>query len=340
MSTTQVSESVPRNIVRDGALRNQLLLRRDRLQGAIPAARSAEPLVALLREVDSALERMQAGTFGICETCHDTIENHRLLADPLCRNCLDHLSPAEQRALERDLDLAYQVQRGLLPRPGFAPAGWRIAYQYEPLGAVSGDYCDLIVLDDGTGYFLLGDVMGKGVAASMLMSHLHAIFRSLTTATRQVHELVAKANRIFCEGTLSTFFATLVCGRLGADGQVEICNAGHCHPLHLHDGSVSRIESTGLPLGLFADAEYTSCRTTLAADDSLVVYSDGVSEASNVDGEQYGVERLAQVTRRHGMLSPDRLVTALLANWDGFRSSAPRTDDWTVMAVRRESRAS
>jgi len=336
MSTTQLPQPTPKNVIRDTALRNQLLKRRERLEDAIPETRQPEPLVALLREVDSALERMQAGTFGICETCHDTIESDRLLADPLCRNCLDHLSPAEQRALERDLDLAYQVQRGLLPRADIAPKGWRMAYQYEPLGAVSGDYCDLIVLEDGTGYFLLGDVMGKGVAASMLMSHLHAIFRSLTMATRQVHELVAKANRIFCEGTLSTFFATLVCGRLDMDGEVEICNAGHCHPLHLHGGTVSRIDSTGLPLGLFNDAEYTSCRKTLAADDTLLVYSDGLSEASNAASEQYGVERLSQALGRHGALVPDRLVAALVANWDGFRSSAPRTDDWTVMAVRRE----
>jgi sigma-B regulation protein RsbU (phosphoserine phosphatase) len=212
-----------------------------------------------------------------------------------------------------------------------------MAYQYEPLGAVSGDYCDLIVLEDGTGYFLLGDVMGKGVAASMLMSHLHAIFRSLITATRQVHELVAKANRIFCEGTLSSFFATLVCGRLSPNGEVEICNAGHCYPLHLHGGSVSRIDSTGLPLGLFSDAEYSSCRKTLAAGDTLVVYTDGVTEASNGTGEQFGIDRLSQALRRQGTMAPDQLVAALIANWDGFRSSVPRTDDWTVMAVRREA---
>ena len=309
--------------------------RRKRLQGTIPELRNPEPLVELLRDVDAALERMQAGTFGICETCHDTIENHRLLADPLCRNCLDHLSPTEQRALERDLDLAYQIQRGLLPRPGLAPKGWRMAYQYEPLGAVSGDYCDLIFLEDGSGYFLVGDVMGKGVAASMLMSHLHATFRSLTTVTRQVHELVAMANRIFCEGTLLSIFATLVCGRLGEDGEVEICNAGHCYPLHVHDGSISFTESTGMPLGLFRDAEYTCCRKTLATNDTLLIYSDGVSEASN-GAEQYGVERLCQELRQHRTLAPDRLVAALMANWDGFRASAPRADDVTVVAVRRE----
>src|SRR5262249_292655 len=78
-----------------------------------------------------------------------------------------------------------------------------------------------------------------------------------------------------------------------------------------------------------------SCRKTLAADDSLLIYSDGLSEASNAASEQYGVERLSQALRKHGSLAPDRLVAALMANWDGFRSTAPRPEDWTVMALRR-----
>src|SRR5262245_51595405 len=138
MDQLEKQPSPATNVVRDAALRKQLITRRERLHAAIPTVTNADRARELLREVDSALERMQAGTFGICEACHDAIENDRLLVDPLCRNCLDHLSPTEQRALERDLDLAYQVQRGLLPRPGLAPNGWRVAYQYEPLGAVSG----------------------------------------------------------------------------------------------------------------------------------------------------------------------------------------------------------
>jgi sigma-B regulation protein RsbU (phosphoserine phosphatase) len=323
--------------VRDAALQTQLTIRRERLRGVLPNARSSGPLQELLGQVDAALERMEQGTFGICETCHEEIENDRLLADPLCRNCLDHLSPAEQRALERDLDLAFQVQRGLLPKPGRVAGGWTMAYHYQPVGPVSGDYCDLIRLEDGTGICLLGDVMGKGVAASMLTAHLHAIFRSLSATTQPPNELVAKANRVFCEGTVSAFFATLVCGRLSAGGNVEICNAGHCYPLHHHDGTVSRFEATDLPLGLFGDAEYATCQRRLSRGDRLVIHSDGLSEASNGAGEAYGTERLAELLRRRPSLPPDQVIAELLGDVGRFRGGAPVADDLTVMVIQREN---
>ena len=127
---------------------------------------------------NAALARMDEGTFGTCETCHDSVEKERLLSDPLIRFCLDHLTHEEQRALESDLELAARIQKGLLPPPEMSAAGWQVRYHYEPLGPVSGDYCDVLESDSGL-LFLFGDVSGKGVAASMLMSHLHATFRSL-----------------------------------------------------------------------------------------------------------------------------------------------------------------
>jgi sigma-B regulation protein RsbU (phosphoserine phosphatase) len=321
--------------IRDAVLRGHLLARRQKLQTLMPEIPEAGHLVQLLQEVDSALDRMEGGTYGICETCHDPIEPDRLLVDPLCRNCIDHLSAAQQRALERDLDLAFQVQRGLLPQPGLTIDGWTVAYHYEPVGPVSGDYCDLIPLADG-GLFIIGDVMGKGVAASMLMAQLHAIFRSLASATSSVGELLAKANRIFCEGTLSSFFATVLCGRIGTAGAVEISNAGHCLPWHVKDGRAASIESTGLPLGLFCDGEYTSRNLRLDKGDSLVLYSDGLTEAFNPDHEQYGTRRLARLLEDRGRLSPQELLAASLEDQKSFRAGAPATDDLTLMVLRRE----
>ena len=101
--------------VQEAFLRDQLLDRRQRLETALVSSRGSESLLQLLDEVDSALERMKAGTYGICETCHDTIEEDRLITDPLIRYCLDHLTPSQRRALEQDLELASQLQRGLLP---------------------------------------------------------------------------------------------------------------------------------------------------------------------------------------------------------------------------------
>jgi len=335
--------------IRDTVLKNQLLTRRERLRTILPSDERHEAgpnvgrLRELLREVDSALERMQTGTFGICETCHDPIENDRLLVDPLCRNCIDHLSPAEQRALERDLDLAFQVQRGLLPKPSLAGHGWTLAYHYEPAGPVSGDYCDWIAGADGDSHFFVGDVTGKGVAASMLMAQLHAIFRSLAATTPSPCQLLTKANRIFCEGTLSSYFATVVGGRVGADGEVEISNAGHCLPMHLSacgksatGAAIASVQSTGLPLGIFCDTEYSSQTLTLEKGDSLVLYSDGLTEAFNPSREQYGTPRLSSLLQQQAELAPQELLAVTLEDLQRFRAGAPRSDDLTIMIIRRE----
>jgi len=324
--------------VRDKALREQLQSRRQRLRAAMALEQSPEQIVALLEEVDAALARMEDGTFGLCETCHDTIENDRLLANPLCRNCLDHLSSQEQRALERDLDLAFQVQRGLLPQDGCAVDGWSLVFQYEPAGSVSGDYCDLIRLENETALCMVGDITGKGIAASMLMAHLHAIFRSLATAARPVADLVGAANRVFCQGTPSSHFATLVCGSLGVGGAVEICNAGHCRPLHVSRKGVAAVEPTGVPLGVMCDWEYTSHRIHLDSGDSLVLYTDGVSESFNDENQQYGCERLTALLGHRGRLGPKELLNSIVSDVQGFRSRNRKQDDLTAMVIQRTGR--
>src|SRR4029078_13011064 len=98
------------------------------------------------------------------------------------------------------------------------------------------------------------------VAASMMMTQLHAIFRSLGPTGCRVPELVARANRIFCEGTIFSFFSPLACGKLPPSRSIEVCNAGHCSPLHVHRGEVTPLKTTGLPLGIFNDGEY-GCQT-------------------------------------------------------------------------------
>jgi len=318
-------------------LREQLVHRRGRLQSVIATRRAGNGLVELLSEVDSALERMENGTYGICEVCHETVEAERLIVDPLMRYCLDHLTREQQRALEQDLQLAAEMQRELLPRQGLKHHGWEIAYHYQPLGPVSGDYCDVITRNsDGDGLlFVLGDASGKGVAASMLMAHLHAIFRTLVATGLPVHELVRQAGRVFCETTMSPYFATLVCGRATASGEVEICNAGHCPPLLVRGPEVTSLEATGLPLGMFCDGGYSARRLTLAPGDTLFLYTDGVSECRSESHEEYGEERLARAVAEGRSLPLEALVRTTMNHLADFRGGAPVLDDLAVMAVRR-----
>lgn len=212
--------------------RTDLLDRRDRLVAAMSGRGGNAELRRLLGEVDAAIERHDSGTYGLCETCGDPIEQELLRSDPLICFCIDHLSRADRDALERDLALAGKVQRALLPKQDVAAHGWEIHWRFEPAGLVSGDYCDLIVSrrdEDGL-VFVVGDVSGKGVAASLLSAHLNALFRTLADAGLGIGEMMHRANRLFCESTLESHYATLVAGRARPDGTVEWSNAGQPAP--------------------------------------------------------------------------------------------------------------
>ncbi len=327
--------------VRDSVLRDQLLDRRRRLQASVVELKGAAYLENLLQEVDSALERIDRGSYGLCEFCHESIEAERLLSDPLVRYCLDHLTADQQRALEQDLGLAARIQSGLLPKQNLTFGGWEAYYHYEAVGPVSGDYCDLVISEDGKGglFFLLGDVSGKGVAASMLMAHLHAIFRSLISVGLRVNQLVERANRLFCEGKMPEHFATLVCGRASNSGEVEVCNAGHCPPLVIRRGQVASMEATGLPLGVFSSGQFAVESTQLAVGDTLFLYSDGLSEARNGSNAEFGTARLSGLVGSLHALPPQALTRASLEDLSSFLSGAPRADDLTIMVIRRTDSA-
>lgn len=325
-------------------LREQLETRRDELKNAIasPAAGvPPAPLLKLLNEVNSALDRMNSGTFGICEACHDTIEKERLISDPLVRLCLDHLSSEEQRALEGDLELAARIQRGLLPSRETHFGDWQIHYHYGPAGLVSGDYCDIILPIDGDGKltFLLGDVAGKGVAASLLMTHLHAMFRSLASNGVGIDKLLDMGNRIFCESTIAGQYATLICGRLGPNGELEMASAGHLPALHAAKNGVEQIGSTGMPLGMFSTTRYASQQAVFEPGDSLLLFTDGISEARNHEAAEYGVERLAIIaSERHGA-APHQMLDACLRDVGKFSSGTRQADDQTLMVIHRADTA-
>src|SRR5215470_10909506 len=169
-------------------LRGELEQRRERLHTLVHEAQGDASLQRLLGEVDAALSKMDAGTFGVCEDCKGSVEVERLLYDPVTGVCLECLSQEEQHLLEKDLTLAGNIQRALLPNRESSSPGWKVSFHYEPAGPVSGDYCDLIETPGGL-LFLLGDVSGKGVAASMLMSHLNATFRSLAAGNLSINRM-------------------------------------------------------------------------------------------------------------------------------------------------------
>lgn len=312
-------------------LRDQLLEKREKLQAAVTRSQTAN-LVQLLEQVDKALEKVDTGAYGICEACDESMGAQRLIADPLARVCLDCLKPSEQRALEQDLAMAARIQAGLLPEQDFQAAGWRVSYHYEPAGLVSGDYCDMVAHGRDL-YFMVGDVSGKGVAASMLMANLHAMFRVLVPTGLPLPQLVERANRIFSDSTLPSQYATLIVGRASECGEVELCNGGHVPPIHLSHSGVNNILPAALPVGMFHDQEFLSTRVNLAPGDSLVIYTDGLTESQAADGTEYGDQRLSQILQScHGHGSR-QLLDACLHDITSFRGEMPKLDDQTLMVM-------
>ena len=261
----------------------------------------------------------------------------RTVTDRLGRYHLDYLSAAERDWLEQDMERAAEVQRQLLPDTHVRFEGWEISYCYQPFGPLGGDYCDIMPCGNGGKELLLtlGDASGKGIAASLLMAQLHAIFHTLGSSHLAVQELVERANQILCHHAVSCSFATLVCVRATSEGDVEICNAGHCSPLLVGSAGVTRIESGGLPLGLFPNVHCDVTRKHLEKGDSLFFYTDGLTEASDGSEGEYGAERLLQQVQEAAALPPQAMIETCIENVAAFRAGVPSTDDVTVIAMRR-----
>lgn len=316
-------------------IRAQLVDRRGRVESTVKES-PADHLVNLLKEIDLALERIDTGTYGFCEICGDPIEQEILQADPLVKVCIDDLSKHQQKMLENDLTLASQIQQTLLPKKNVSKIGWEINYHYQPAGAVSGDYCDVIETSDGKKelFFVIADVSGKGVSASLLMTHIHAMFHSLIGFGLPVNDIVERANRLLCESTLSSHYATLAGGKIDEEGNLEICVAGHCPPILLSGNEKIEISATGVPIGLFCSSEYTVRRYKLSPKDTLLIYTDGLSEAHK-DSEEYGSERIADSFQGVSNLPLPEIINHLISDMKKFVSGTPQSDDLTIMMIRR-----
>lgn len=208
----------------------------------------------------------------------------------------------------------------------------------EPAGVVSGDYCDVIPANgSGAGardvFLALGDVSGKGVAASLMMTQLHAMFRSLASGGLARSELLARVNRLFCESTTAGQYATLVCARASAHGVVELSSTGHVPAFLLRKAEVRSLGANSMPLGMFCSGDYPTERMRLEPGESLVFYTDGLTESRDAADNEYGLSRLAQFLNGRHALEPDALTAACLNEIKKF--SAAQHDDRTMLVLRR-----
>ncbi len=317
----------------DSMLHEQLLERQQRLRDAQVENLLAADVSRLLGEVDAALLRFGKETYGLCEVCHDPIEPERLVADPLIRLCLGDLTQKQLDDMQRDLELAAEIQKRLLPKSNFSSEFWQADFAYHPAGIVSGDYVDLIP-HDGELYFILGDVSGKGMAASILMSNLHAMFHTLVPLGLELCDLLSRANRMFAESTLANQYATLIVGKINANGEVEMCNAGHLPPIIVGGDQSIELRASGLPLGMFSDSSFISSGVRLNPGETLLLFTDGVTEANDNDGTEFGADRLRESINGSAVGHPTGLLQTCVNSIAAFRNGATRNDDMTMLALK------
>ncbi|HEX7777894.1 MAG TPA: SpoIIE family protein phosphatase [Vicinamibacterales bacterium] len=324
----------------DAYFRTELIERRHLLAHAARDSRHAE-LRDLLADVDAALARLDQGTFGICDVCHEYIGTRHLEHDPLARCCEEHPTPAEETRIHRDLALAHDLQLGLLPRHGLAIDGWQFRYRYEAASEVGGDFCDVIqVPARNETIVLVGDVSGKGVAASLLMSSLLATFRSLSSLALPTGELLSRVNALFNDSAPRSSYATLAAATLLPDGAVDLYSAGHWPPLLGRGGAAKAVAvEAGLPLGMFPVSTYASTRVALSPDDTLLFYTDGAIDAENGGGEDYSAPRLARAFGTAAIDPLDTLIDRCLQDVRRFQDGQPATDDLLLFALRTRNGA-
>jgi serine phosphatase RsbU (regulator of sigma subunit) len=245
----------------------------------------------------------------------------------------------QQERLERELQLAMEIQQRFQPTAPPIVPGYEFQGISFPCYEIGGDYYDFIEREDGRLVIALGDVSGKGTAAALLMSSLHAAIHAQTGSHDTLVETISAVNRYLADNIPSNRFVTLFYAELDPEsGAVSFLNAGHNPPLIVHAaGTVEQLASGGLPLGIKADADYREGRTTLQMGDVLVIYSDGVTEAASPSGEEFGPTRLYEVVSRNVDASAagirDRIESALTK----FSQGTQAADDITLVIVKRQS---
>jgi len=245
----------------------------------------------------------------------------------------------QQERLERELQLAMEIQQRFQPTAPPVVTGYEFQGISFPCYEIGGDYYDFIQREDGRLVIALGDVSGKGTAAALLMSSLHASIHAQTGSHDSLVETISAVNRYLADNIPSNRFVTLFYAELDPEsGALSFLNAGHNPPLIVHAaGTVEQLASGGLPLGIKANAEYREGRTTLQRGDVLVIYSDGVTEAASPNGEEFGPTRLYEVVSRNVDSSAagirDRIESALTK----FSQGTQAADDITLVIVKRQA---
>ncbi|MGP8187626.1 MAG: SpoIIE family protein phosphatase [Terracidiphilus sp.] len=240
----------------------------------------------------------------------------------------------ERQRLEQELSIARTIQQALVPHglhdfPHLAVTGL-----HTPCHEVGGDYFDVVPVSEDRTVILIADVSGKGLGAALLTTMLQGALSGMTAGTDPV-TVFNHINKFLCRHAEVGRYATMFIGLVGRDGMLEYIKAGHPSPLLLREGEVSELYTEGsFPVGLIPEAEYSSARLQLEPGDTLVLFSDGVTEAENPEHELFDVEGLTQAVSGKSELAVEELQQSILDSVKTFTRGASQSDDITLLVVR------
>jgi len=243
---------------------------------------------------------------------------------------------AQRERMNRELEIAREVQERLFPQSYPAMAGLDYAGKCRPALGVGGDYYDFLELPDGSLGIGIGDVSGKGIPAALLMASLQASLRGQTISGQpDLAKLMTNVNKLIFDTSPSNRYATFFYGQYDpATRLLTYVNGGHNPPMIFRDGEVLRLEEGGPVVGLFKPSRYTQASIQMASGDVIVLFTDGISEAMNITDEEWDEERLTASVRACWPRPAIEMIDCLMRDADTFVAGAPQHDDMTIMIVK------
>ena len=291
-----------------------------------------------LHVIDTSLEKIEEQTLGVCVICHGHVDAQLLEMDYTAAVCLDHYSDEERRRLESELELSQVVQRALLPQRLPQIQGVEVAAFSRPSEIIGGDYFDFFQFRDGTHGLVIADVSGHGVSAGMLMSSLQTAIRTMAPETDSPGEILERINRFYIHNINFTTFVTVFLARFDPVSRcLTYINAGHNPPAIRRNQdatTVSWLRPTAPAIGLAEDFHPRMEVVEFSEGDSLLLYTDGVTEVLNLSNEQFGTERLAALVLQHADRPAPDLLYAVRQAVSAFGGNRPLMDDVTMVALR------
>jgi phosphoserine phosphatase RsbU/P len=301
-----------------------------------------------LRKLTLTADEIGAGNFDVNIAEDRSTREISLLGNALGRMQLElkdyirdlEITTTAKERFESELNIAHDIQQGMIPKI-FPPFPNRedidIYALLEPARQVGGDLYDFFFLDDETLCFAIGDVSDKGVPASLMMAITITLLRANTDMNKEINKIVDSMNGDICRGNENQMFVTFFMGILNMrTGEIKYCNAGHNYPLLLRkDGILETLEEThGIPLGIDKGQVYKAGEAKLERGDNLILFTDGINEATSIDGDFYGDDRLEELIRsRCKGLTTRQITEEIMEDVTGFTKTPEQSDDITLMVI-------